>query len=235
MCSSKATYDDHIKGKKHLKKERDSRVYSCEICSIYCVTAEEQKEHFNSELHAESVKVQEYLISQAEEKKKAKKLTQLAIDQATAISSGELEEIKNQKADSSSWWTCEICMVRTNSEDMHQRHLESKKHRARQHDVDLNKQKIVKEFSCGICSYICYSAEERDTHVMSDEHIRMALSESADDVLEKIPDSDEPVVKPIRAADNTIWYPCETCNCKMNSLENFKNVSRASLSLSLFL
>lgn len=107
---------------------------------------------------------------------------------------------------------------------MHQRHLDSKKHRARAHDVEMNKQKTVKEFSCGVCNYICYSAEDRDTHIQSDEHIRAAILHTGDNPLEKLADSDEPVVTPIKAADNTIWYPCVMCDCKMNSLENYRTV-----------
>lgn len=223
MCSSLATYNDHIKGKKHQKKEREARTYSCEVCSIFCVTADEQREHFETEMHAESVKVQEYLMSQAEEKKKQK--NQLVASEA-GLTNSELEDIRNSQGDEYKWWSCDICCVKSNSEDMYQRHLDSKKHRSRFHDVEENKKKLIKEFSCGVCNYICTSAEERDVHVTSDEHLKIAFTtEKSHDMLESIADSDEPMVTPIRAADNTIWYPCALCDCKMNSLDNYKTVS----------
>lgn len=188
------------------------------------MTAKEQREHFKTEQHAESVKVQEYLGSQAEEKKKPKAAGEVKPDNG-AISTAELNEIINLKVDESGkWWLCDICTVKTNSEEMHLKHLDSKKHRARVQDIELNKKKVIKEFSCGICDYICYSAEDRDAHVQSDSHIRkVILSENpTSTTVQALADTDEPAVNPIRAADNTIWYPCETCDCKMNSLENYR-------------
>lgn len=34
----------------------------------------------------------------------------------------------------------------------------------------------------------------------------------------------EPMVKPLHVGENTLWYPCDICNVKMNSMENYKDV-----------
>ena len=54
----------------------------------------------------------------------------------------------------------------------------------------------------------------------SDEHFEKALEVgSGVDMTSMISDTDDPAVAPIRMADNTIWYPCEICDCKMNSMK----------------
>lgn len=46
--SSQIVYEDHIAGKKHIKKAKDAKQYSCELCHTQMFTAEEQKVHFDS-------------------------------------------------------------------------------------------------------------------------------------------------------------------------------------------
>ena len=85
------------------------------------------------------------------------------LDATAAITGEELDSIRSLKdLDGANWYSCDLCKVRTNSDDMLQKHYESKKHRSRMHDLEINKQKNAKEFSCRICNYICYSPEDRD-------------------------------------------------------------------------
>lgn len=49
--TSKGVYEVHTRGKKHLKKEADSKKYSCELCCTQMFTMEDQKAHNESELN----------------------------------------------------------------------------------------------------------------------------------------------------------------------------------------
>lgn len=104
-------YDDHCAGKKHIKREKEAKVYSCDICGVFCITADEQKEHFESPLHEESVRVQEYLASQQE----------FGDDEegdGEYLNDDELSDIKLTGKSKDLYKMCELCHVRTNSRSM---------------------------------------------------------------------------------------------------------------------
>lgn len=113
MCSSKSMYDDHCAGKKHKRKEKDAKIYNCEACGIFCITAAEQKEHFLTQLHEESMKVREYLEGQ----QSADSGCEGGEQTGNVLTQHELKEITGSSRSRNHYQTCALCNVQTNSKN----------------------------------------------------------------------------------------------------------------------
>lgn len=109
-------YEDHCAGKKHKKREREAKIYDCDICGIYCITADEQREHFETSLHKESVQVREYLASQ---QNKVDNDANGAAADAEILGLQELNDIKMSVGITKGLYKiCSLCKVHTNSKQM---------------------------------------------------------------------------------------------------------------------
>lgn len=158
-------YSDHCMGKKHKKREREAKIYDCAMCGIFCITAHEQRLHFESALHRESIEVREYLASQKMEQDARRKA-----EGSQILDQKDLNDLKLDKNSNKVFKVCELCNVSTNSKQMWDSHAVSKKHKAKELDAEMNKKKIALQFSCTICKVLCYSAEEREAHLRTEKH-----------------------------------------------------------------
>uniref|UniRef100_A0A336KIT7 CSON008491 protein n=1 Tax=Culicoides sonorensis TaxID=179676 RepID=A0A336KIT7_CULSO len=229
MLSSQIVYEAHIQGKKHLKKVADAKQYSCDLCHTTMMSAQEQKEHNETEQHIESVKVAEFFEKQRQEEKELEKKKMES--SKPFMTPEELQQIKSI-ANPVSQFKCDICNVTCNSQPNLDAHLVSKKHTKKVAEHNLNKKASAVQYSCQMCQFLCYSSEEHEAHSNSAEHLKL-LGERAKAGTIQAPavpyevvaagiSKDELDVVPVKGADNMLWYTCETCNVKCNSLDNYK-------------
>ncbi|XP_063400411.1 uncharacterized protein LOC134685007 [Mytilus trossulus] len=112
---------------------------------------------------------------------------------------------------------CNVCKIELTSKLHADSHLKGKNHAKAKHRWLQGITENVPQF-CEICQIACSGPESMQQHLASKKHIEKAgLATSS---------QNEAPVRTVDTSDNTNWFTCSFCNCKLNSqqqLETHKN------------
>ncbi|XP_052066353.1 uncharacterized protein LOC127705998 [Mytilus californianus] len=115
---------------------------------------------------------------------------------------------------------CNVCKIELTSKLHADSHLKGKNHAKAKHRWLQGITENVPQF-CEICQIACSGPESMHQHLVSKKHIEKAgLAASNQSAYNEFP------VRTVDTSDNTKWFTCSFCNCKLNSqqqLETHKN------------
>jgi hypothetical protein len=151
--SSFQTHNAHIKGRKHQKalektqtNEWANSLFKCELCCATMNTQEVLNKHLGGKAHLRKLKMQE-------------------AEQQAVTTTANLQ--KSQKvAKIPGNFSCDLCSVSVNSEDLLKTHLQGKSHKKK-----LNLQNdTTSSFHCDVCDIDVTSSEMLENHINGKKH-----------------------------------------------------------------
>lgn len=109
---------------------------------------------------------------------------------------------------------CNVCKLELTSKSHAENHLHGKPHnKARQRWMQGYRENVA--LYCEVCRIPCSGPESMQQHLASKKHKERVEAMSGEV-------ADSPVAVPIVTSDNTKWFPCDICNCKLNSQQQLE-------------